>query len=486
MCRLLPRSHGLPRFPGGSASASSLSRPPQASRALRPAGLLNRPRRPSSRGFDQAVCPARPLVSYQINRQLSRWNLPPLVIRAVGAHVESRTGAVAWALCGNAPFPVPAHQTGRADFPHPAFRLVSPRGTRRRAEFGVCCRSSGRWQTRPATPIGVRLRRGVQLLQKRPDTQGCSRLIANHRSSAPSKAHQKQGPFPPPALPGLNGRMALSDSRPTRRLCDVGAASPHRDGSPPMTRITLPTCRAPYPGGSRRVHVSIASPLTRPSPFPRRVGIRIFTFEASSGFTRVTARWIAQPPKAAFVTRLRPGRLPRQAARQLPDQSTTLWVEPSSTGDTRRRGARRVEDGRGSLGLVWQRSVSRPRSSNRTCGPASGFPTGFTARHTAARRVRCVLRKQWAMADAPSNTDRRPSSPRGKASSEASGCSGVFQAHPQSPILGSLQSAPEARALSSASMTRPPRSYGPLRLPSDPPPVRRWGCQPPVETGLPR
>src|SRR3954467_15780837 len=86
---------------------------------------------------------------------------------------------------------------------------------------------------------------------------------------------------------------------------------------------------------------------------------------------------------------------------------------------------RRVEDGRGSLGLVWQRSVSRPRSSNRTCGfPASGFPTGFTARHTAARRVRCVLPKQWAMADAPSSTDRRPSSPRGKASSEASGYSG--------------------------------------------------------------
>src|SRR4051795_3774041 len=147
------------------------------------------------------------------------------------------------------------------------------------AEFGVCCRSSGRWQTRPATPTGVRLRRGVKLLQKRPDAQGCSRLIANHRSSAPSKAHQKQGPFPPPALPGLNGRMALSDSRPTRRLCDVGAASPSQDGSPPMTRITLPTCRAPYPGGSRRVPGSIASPLTRPSPFPRRVGIRIFTFE---------------------------------------------------------------------------------------------------------------------------------------------------------------------------------------------------------------
>ena len=133
--------------------------------------------------------------------------------------------------------------------------------------------------------------------------------------------------------------MALSDSRPTRRLCVVGAASPRRDGSPPMTRITLPPCRAPYPGGSRRVPVSIASPLTRPSPFPRRVGIRIFTFEACSGFTRVTARWIAQPPKAAFVTRLQPSQLPDQTARQLPEQSTTLRVEPSSTGDTRRRGA---------------------------------------------------------------------------------------------------------------------------------------------------
>ena len=58
-----------------------------------------------------------------------------------------------------------------------------------------------------------------------------------------------------------------------------------------------------------------------------------------SGFTHVTARQIAQPPKAAFVTRLQPFRLPGRAARQLPDQSTTLWMEPSSIGDTRLRGA---------------------------------------------------------------------------------------------------------------------------------------------------
>jgi len=44
------------------------------------------PRRPLSRGFDPASRPAKPLVSYQVNRQLSGWYLPPLVIRAIGAH----------------------------------------------------------------------------------------------------------------------------------------------------------------------------------------------------------------------------------------------------------------------------------------------------------------------------------------------------------------------------------------------------------------
>src|ERR1700749_5337191 len=55
-----------------------------------------------------------------------------------------------------------------------------------------------------------------------------------------------------------------------------------------------------------------------PSPLLRRVGVHAFAFEACSGFTPVTACRIAQPPKAAFVTRLRLARLPDQAARQLP------------------------------------------------------------------------------------------------------------------------------------------------------------------------
>src|SRR3979411_658716 len=90
-CRLLPRSYSLPQMAGGSASALSLSRPAQASLTLRPAGLLNRLTRPLSRGSSPAGYPAEPLVSYQINRQLSGWNLPPLVIRAFGAHCQQAT-----------------------------------------------------------------------------------------------------------------------------------------------------------------------------------------------------------------------------------------------------------------------------------------------------------------------------------------------------------------------------------------------------------
>ncbi len=85
--------------------------------------------------------------------------------------------------------------------------------------------------------------------------------------------------------------------------------------------------------------MSIASLFARPSPPYVRVGIHIVTFEACSGFTHVTARWIARPPRAAFVTRLQSVRLLVQTARQLPDQSTTIRVESSSTGDTRLRGA---------------------------------------------------------------------------------------------------------------------------------------------------
>ncbi len=86
MRRLLPCSRGLPHYSGGPASTPSLSRPAQASLALRPAGSLNRPRRPLSQGFDPTGCPVDPPASYKIKSQLSARNLPLLVTCAVGAH----------------------------------------------------------------------------------------------------------------------------------------------------------------------------------------------------------------------------------------------------------------------------------------------------------------------------------------------------------------------------------------------------------------
>ena len=175
-------------------------------------------------------------------------------------------------------------------------------------------------------------------------------------TSPSSKAHQKSGSFAPPALPGLVmsetcSACTLQRPCPTPAVAaaqgNVEAATLATDGSPPMTTNHLSVmpkaCFArwpcPLPRRIERVRVSIASPLMQPSPNGRRVGIRIVTIEACSGFTHVTAHRIAQPPKATFVARLQPGRLPAQAARQLPDLSTTIQVEPSSTDDSRLRGA---------------------------------------------------------------------------------------------------------------------------------------------------
>jgi hypothetical protein len=77
--------------------------------------------------------------------------------------------------------------------------------------------------------------------------------------------------------------------------------------------------------------------------------------------------------------------------------------------------------GRSAEGAVaWamrQRSVSHPRSSNRTCGfPASGSPTGFTVRHTEEitdrkrHRRACVLPSrldQFSLKDRTANTKHK-------------------------------------------------------------------------------
>ena len=84
--------------------------------------------------------PAQPVaqlsrsVATMSHRQLHVWILLPLVICAVGAHVESRKGARPGPT-GSRRFPFPAHRTGHADFPHPALRQISPQAHGRRPRW---------------------------------------------------------------------------------------------------------------------------------------------------------------------------------------------------------------------------------------------------------------------------------------------------------------------------------------------------------------
>ncbi len=173
------------------------------------------------------------------------------------------------------------------------------------------------------TPCGrFRLRLDVELPPKAPELLGCCQ---DHRHSP---------------------LLAIIKSVPeVRALCSAGITRPHSSYGPvrrprgPSPKVTS-RARPSSPPGLPRLPVSLfqrAVPTTpadqdgctcrllprpaRPSPYHRRVGVRDFTFEACSGFTRITARWIAQPPKAAFVTGLRSIRLPGQTACQLPDQT---------------------------------------------------------------------------------------------------------------------------------------------------------------------
>jgi hypothetical protein len=116
--------------------------------------------------------------------------------------VESRRGAVPHKQSS----PLTADRTGRADFPHPALRLASPRACGERPTPASC-----------VSP--PRLGFTAQLARKASGTTRCFTGLrqVTHRSLL-QQAHQKSGPFPPPALPSFIGTATLSDSRVGRRL----------------------------------------------------------------------------------------------------------------------------------------------------------------------------------------------------------------------------------------------------------------------------
>jgi hypothetical protein len=117
----------------------------------------------------------------------------------------------------------------------------------------------------------------------------------------------------------------------------------------------------PYPSGSRRVPLWMASPLTRPSPSLRRIGIRNFTFETGPGFPHVTARWMTQLPKAALSRGSDPTGCPAEPLVSGQVNRHPFWVDPSSTGDTPRLGTRGVP------GSVVPSDAAQPRDCRQRC-----------------------------------------------------------------------------------------------------------------------
>jgi hypothetical protein len=140
------------------------------------------------------------------------------------------------------------------------------------------------------------------------------------------KARLKQGSFPPPALPGFNSTMTLSDSHRVR-IAAAMVQKLHPEWVSHVARITFPTCRAHYPGGpDGGCRSSFPSVLPSPVSAGRHPQLH---FRGLLRLHSHSAHRIARPPKAAFVTRLQPRQLPGEAARQLPAcRLLSGWILP--------------------------------------------------------------------------------------------------------------------------------------------------------------
>jgi hypothetical protein len=143
--------------------------------------------------------------------------------------------------------------------------------------------------------------------------------ITTSTPSSKAKKSLRSGRHDGPAGQGYAGRDRSDRLRPRQGGRQAGPEPPFRRAAP-----TTPADRAGVRVDCFPAHTA----------FPKWQDGRHPTFEACSGFTRVTARRIAQPPKATFVTRLQPYRLPGRAARQLPGSNTT---ERLSAGCSRKK-----------------------------------------------------------------------------------------------------------------------------------------------------
>jgi hypothetical protein len=104
------------------------------------------------------------------------------------------------------------------------------------------------------------LRLDVQRPLKPPNTVRSLQAHANLRILGFVVRTQKRGRFPPPALPAFIGTISLSDAHGGRQpMLPSSVATARRTWASHVAQRTMRPCRSPYPGGLRRVRLSIAS-----------------------------------------------------------------------------------------------------------------------------------------------------------------------------------------------------------------------------------
>ena len=229
------------------------------------------------------------------------------------------------------PFPPPAHRTRRADFPHRALQWDHASRTRNAepetyAGPVVCVPPVLRSCTalpalnpvqRVARPVSALTTSGLPKMRGWPD----SFAYACDASGLPALHAGILGRATPAGLrPSVIGPhlRPLSSAGITPRLQSygplrhpAGPAFPSRGsgcrvhGTDSASRVAthsiFHTCRRHCPGGNQRCSRCSLPAGRRPSPRCGRVGSRIGCFEACSAFTHVSARMVAEPPKAALL-----------------------------------------------------------------------------------------------------------------------------------------------------------------------------------------
>ena len=181
----------------------------------------------------------------------------------------------------HAPFPHPAHRTGRAYFRHPAL---------------------GEDSRNKPKPLHVTLSATSE------NKSGVARLIAilpfRRRFLRPPSTEAPSLHRHYPASSVLRASPPSQSARPVSRELPVDPYSDHCWDFPCCAWSPLRTCRRQYPGRSDGIYSLVRFHSLRPSPKPGRVGSCVSLFEACSAFTHITACTLTKSPSDSLHQRL--------------------------------------------------------------------------------------------------------------------------------------------------------------------------------------